>query len=313
MPARSELLVSGAMLLLLGGCASQVREKQVQPTPPPAVSVQEAAKPGLRHRIAIAKFEDKTGTQNNLFGAVNNVGGQAADALASHLIKSDEFVVLERQNMKELESENALQGRESQFVGVSAMIFGAVTELGNKTEWVDAGLSKTKVQTAHAKVTIRLVDPKTGVAFFSEFGEADAKNQASQTLGFGGKSDYDATLTDKAVNAAIAKLVGNIMNSLHSLPWKAPILDVQDGAIMVGAGKQTGLKTGDVLQIYKPGKQVKNKATGAMVELPGKVVGKIKVASLFGNDILTEGAVCSLVQSTEAVTTDLEVRMEQTP
>ncbi len=301
------------MLLLLGGCASQVREKQVQPTPPPAVSVQEAAKPGLRHRIAIAKFEDKTGTQNNLFGAVNNVGGQAADALASHLIKSDEFVVLERQNMKELESENALQGRESQFVGVSAMIFGAVTELGNKTEWVDAGLSKTKVQTAHAKVTIRLVDPKTGVAFFSEFGEADAKNQASQTLGFGGKSDYDATLTDKAVNAAIAKLVGNIMNSLHSLPWKAPILDVQDGAIMVGAGKQTGLKTGDVLQIYKPGKQVKNKATGAMVELPGKVVGKIKVASLFGNDILTEGAVCSLIQSTEAVTTDLEVRMEQTP
>ena len=77
--------------------------------------------------------------------------------------------------------------------------------------------------------------------------------------------------------------------------------------------KQTGLKTGDVLQLYKPGKQVKNKATGAMVELPGKVVGKIKVASLFGNDILTEGAVCSLVQSTEAVTTDLEVRMEQTP
>lgn len=301
------------MLLLLGGCASQVREKQVQPTPPPAVSVQEAAKPGLRHRIAIAKFEDKTGTQNNLFGAVNNVGGQAADALASHLIKSDEFVVLERQNMKELESENAMQGRESQFVGVSAMIFGAVTELGNKTEWVDAGLSKTKVQTAHAKVTIRLVDPKTGVAFFSEFGEADAKNQASQTLGFGGKSDYDATLTDKAVNAAIAKLVGNIMNSLHALPWKAPILDVQDGAIMVGAGKQTGLKTGDILQLYKPGKQVKNKATGAMVELPGKVVGKIKVASLFGNDILTEGAVCSLIQSTEAVTTDLEVRMEQTP
>lgn len=313
MPARSELLVSGTMLLLLGGCASQVREKQVQPTPPPAVSVQEAAKPGLRHRIAIAKFEDKTGTQNNLFGAVNNVGGQAADALASHLIKSDEFVVLERQNMKELESENAMQGRESQFVGVSAMIFGAVTELGNKTEWVDAGLSKTKVQTAHAKVTIRLVDPKTGVAFFSEFGEADAKNQASQTLGFGGKSDYDATLTDKAVNAAIAKLVGNIMNSLHALPWKAPILDVQDGAIMVGAGKQTGLKTGDILQLYKPGKQVKNKATGAMVELPGKVVGKIKVASLFGNDILTEGAVCSLIQSTEAVTTDLEVRMEQTP
>lgn len=302
-----------ASLLLMGGCASQVKEKVVQPTPPPAVSIQEAAKPGLRHRIAIAKFEDKTGTSNNLFGSVSNVGGQAADALASHLIKTDEFVVLERQNMKELENENALQGNPGQFVGVSALIFGAVTELGNKTEWVDAGLSKTKVQTAHAKVTIRLVDPKTGVAFYSEFGEADAKNQANQTLGFGGKSDYDATLTDKAVNAAIAKLVGNIMNSLHALPWKAPIIDAQDGAIMVGAGKRSGVKVGDVLQLYKPGKQVKNKATGAMIELPGKIVGKIKVASLFGNDVLTEGAACTLVQSSETVTTDLEVRMESTP
>jgi curli biogenesis system outer membrane secretion channel CsgG len=310
--SRSKVVWIGS-LLMLGGCASQVREKAVMPTPPPAVSLQEAAKPGLKHRIAIAKFEDKTGSQNNLFGSVNNVGGQAADALASHLIKTEEFVVLERQNMKDLESENALQGNASQFVGVSAMIFGAVTELGNKTEWVDAGLSKKKVQTAHAKVTIRLVDPKTGVAFFSEFGEADAKNEANQTLGFGGKTSYDATLTDKAVNAAIAKLVGNIMNSLHALPWKAPILDIQDGVVMVGAGKQTGLKVGDVLQLYKPGKQVKNKATGAMVELPGKVVGKLKVNSLFGTDLLSEGAACTVAQSTENVTTDLEVRMEQTP
>lgn len=302
-----------AATFLLGGCASEVHQKAVQPTPPPAVSVQEAAKPGLKHRIAISKFEDKTGTSNNLFGSVNNVGGQAADALASHLIKTGEFVVLERQNMKELESENALQGHESQFAGVSALIFGAVTELGNKTEWVDAGLSKTKVQTAHAKVTIRLVDPRTGQAFYSEFGEADAKNEASQTLGFGGKSEYDATLTDKAVNAAITKLVGNIMNSLHALPWKAPIIDVQDGAIMVGAGKNSGVKVGDVLQLYKPGKQVKNKATGAMVELPGRIVGKVKVGSLFGTDILSEGAACTLVQSSEAVTTDLEVRMEATP
>lgn len=309
---RSKLFFASS-LLLLGGCASQVKQMAVQPTPPPAVSVQEAAKPGLRHRIAVAKFEDKTGTQNNLFGSVNNIGGQAADALASHLIKSDEFLVLERQNLKELENENALQGNPSQFVGVSALVFGAVTEMGNKTEWVDAGLSKTKVQTAHAKVTIRLVDPKTGVAFYSEFGEADAKNQASQTLGFGGKSDYDATLTDKALNAAIAKLVGNIMNSLHSLPWKAPILDVQDGTIMIGAGKLSGVKVGDVLQLYKPGKQVKNKSTGALVELPGKIVGKIKVASLFGNDMLTEGAACTLIQSSENVTTDLEVRMEATP
>jgi hypothetical protein len=39
-------------------------------------------------------------------------------------------------------------------------------------------------------------------------------------------------------------------------------------------------------------------------------VGKIKVASLFGADILSEGAACTVVQSSETLTTDMEARME---
>lgn len=304
---------ASCLLALLSGCASQIREKTPLPPPAPAVSVAEAAKPGLRHRIAIAKFEDKTGYGNNLFGAVDDLGGQAADILASHLIKTDEFVVLERQNLKDLQNENALTGQESKFGSASALVFGAVTEFGTKTEWVDAGLSKTKVQTAHAKVTIRLVDPRTGQAFYSEFGEANAKNEASQTLGFGGKSDYDATLTDKALNAAITKLTGNILNSLRAQPWRAPIIDVQGNVVAVGAGKSSRLSTGSVVSIYKPGKKVLNKATGAHLELPGTIVGKAKVLSLFGDGPLTEGAMCSVLESTEPVTTDMEARMEVQP
>lgn len=308
---RNKLLLLGA--LLFSGCASELREKAVQPTAPPVVSPQEALKPGLKHRIAIAKFEDKTGSSNNLFGSINDAGGMASDALSSHLVKTGEFVVLERQNLKDLDSENKLQGKEAQYVGVTALVFGSVTELGNKTEWQDGGLSKTKVQTAHAKVTIRMVDPRTGQAFFSEFGEADAKNEASQTLGFGGKAGYDATLTDKAVNGAIVKLIGNMLNSLRALPWRAPILDIQDGNVVVGAGKSSGIKVGDKLQLYKPGKQIKNTATGANLELPGKVVGNLKVAQLFGGDILSEGAICSVEGASEPLSTKLEARLEVAP
>ena len=182
---------------------------------------------GLKHRLAIAKFEDKSGFSNNIFGAVDDIGAKASAMLSSQLAQTGEFVILERQNLGDLERENAIQGKSDQFVGVSALIFGAVTEFGTKTEWEDAGLSKTKVQTAHAKVTIRLVDPQTGVVTYSEFGEADAQNEATQTLGFGGKSGYDATLTERALNGAIAKLIGNVLNNLRASPWKAPIIDIQ--------------------------------------------------------------------------------------
>lgn len=294
----------------LGGCASQVKE--VAPLPPsqPLVTTASLQEAGLKQRIATVKFEDKTGYGNNLFGAVDDLGGQAADVFAAHLVKTGQFVVIERQELPALQNEAKLQGNEAQFASVTALAFGAVTEFGTKTEWEDHGLTKTKVQTAHAKVAVRLVDPRTGVAFYSEFGEADAKNESSQTLGFGGKADYDATLTDKALNGAIAKLIGNIVNSLKALPWRAPILDVQGGGIIaIGAGKSTNLKTGMMLDVYKPGKKILNKATNTSVELPGVVVARAKVVSLFGQG-LGEGAMCQLLDAKTDVTTDMDVRME---
>lgn|SRR5574344_331264 len=295
--------------LLFVGCAGTVRERQVEA--PQAMDTEAVVNfQGLKHRLAIAKFEDKTGYGQNLFGTVDDLGGQASDLLASHLVKTGEFIILERENIGDLQKENEMQGRSSQFVGVSALIFGAVTEFGTKTEWEDHGLSKTKVQTAHAKVTIRLVDPKNGVAFYSEFGEADAKNESSQTLGFGGKAGYDATLTDKALNAAIAKLIGNVLTSLRSLPWKTAVLDVQDGQVFIGAGASSGLKVGTVLDVMRPGKIVKNPTTGGMIQLPGTPVAKIKVNSQFGKSPVEEGSVCSVLSGAENIQKDYEVVME---
>jgi curli biogenesis system outer membrane secretion channel CsgG len=302
---------SSLVLLALSlGCASTVREVSAPPAPVSAMAGPPRPFLGLKHRIAIAKFEDKTGYGNNLFGAVDDIGNQAADILASHLIKTGEFIILERQSLPELQKEAALQGQASpQLASVTALAVGAVTEFGTKSEWVDYGVSKTKVQTAHAKVTIRLVDPKTGVAFFSEFGEADAHNESSQTLGFGGRADYDATLTDKALNGAIAKLTGNMLSTLHGRPWRAAIVDVQPGTIAIGAGKKSNLKPGMVLDVYKPGKKVHNKLDNTTMELPGSVVGKVKVTSLFGEET-AEGAMCDVISSKEPITTDFETRAE---
>ncbi len=291
---RFPILIGGA--LCFWNCASQINQRPVGPMTTAAPPPEEAHKPGLKHRIAIASFEDKTGYGNNLFGATDDLGTQSSDILATHLIKTGDFVVLEREKIGNLKSENELQGKETNLAGCTALIFGAVTEFGTKTEHQDAGLSKTKVQTAHAKVTIRLVDPATGHAFFSEFGEADAQNETSQVLGFGSSAGYDATLTDRALNAAIAKLVGNVLLNLRARQWKAPILEVENGQVFIGAGARTGVVVGQNLVVMKSGKKVKNPSTGLMMELPGSQVGKVKVVSLFGDSDLNEGAICSVVQ-----------------
>jgi curli biogenesis system outer membrane secretion channel CsgG len=292
----------GLLLTLLSGCASQVRDVAPPPEAPAAADPaarEPALAAGPKHRIAIASFEDKSGYGSNLFGTLDDLGKQASDILASHLIKSGQFVVLEREKLGDLKNENQLQGKEGSFVGVTALVFGSVTEFGTKTEHMDQGLSKSKVQTAHAKVTIRLVDPATGQSFYAEFGEADARKETSQVLGFGSSAGYDATLTDKALNGAITKLTGNVLNTLKGRPWQAPILDIQEGQIFVGAGSRANLKVGQTLAVMKPGKKIKNPSTGALIELPGTRTARLKVVSQFGTSELNEGSVCQVLEGTD--------------
>ena len=64
-----------------------------------------------------------------------------------------------------------------------------------------------------------------------------------------------------------------------------------------------------LLDVYKPGKKIVNKVTNTTVELPGTVVAKAKVLSLFGQG-MGEGAMCQILNATVPLTTDMDVRME---
>ena len=253
--------------------------------------------PGLKYRVAIAKFEDKTGYGSNLFGVIDDLGKQAADILASHLVKSGRVILVERQELEAVKAENALQQKEmpKSVVWSNALILGAVTEFGTKTDYQRSAFETKKMQTAEAKVTIRMVDPETSVAFYSEFGHAAATKEATQKLGYGGASDYDATLSDKALNGAIVKLVNNLLNTLINRPWEARIVDIQSDKVFINAGERTGLKVGDKLDLVQPGKKVKNPTTNATMQLPGTTVGLLEVESLFGTSDVDDGSVCKIV------------------
>jgi hypothetical protein len=118
-------------------------------------------------------------------------------------------------------------------------------------------------------------------------------------MGFGKSADFDATLSDKAISAAITKLVENIITQCTNNPWKAYILSVEDGSYIISGGASQGIAAGDEFAIIEKGRKVKNPQTGLLIELPGKKVGKVKVEQTMGNlpeeqisiATITEGAI----------------------
>jgi curli biogenesis system outer membrane secretion channel CsgG len=298
------------IVILVAGCATV--------TPPPApveastTKYQQTAaqkrettpiKKGLKRKIAIGRFSNETryGRTFQTDANLDPLGKQASDILTSRLVDSQQFIVLERPDLNKVLDEQKI-GKVSGVVGADTLIIGSVTEFGRSTTGTSGFLSGTKVQTATAKVEIRLVDVTTGQAFFSTSGTGTANTESGTIAGFGSRADYDGTLNDKAISAAISDLLGRLVTKLEDRPWQTDILKVDGKQVFIAAGARQGLKVGDQLQIYKAGDKIKNPQTGFFIDLPPAVIGTLQVSSLFGDSETNEGAVCDLVSGSVKAT-----------
>lgn len=299
-------LLCSAAGTLLCGCAVTSTPPAVVDAPvsrPQQVEAQaQAALPPskiLKRKVAIGRFSNETryGRTFQTDASLDPLGKQASDMLSTRLIESKQFLVFERPDVGRIEEEQKLQG-DGALVGVDTMILGAVTEFGRSTTGKSGFLSSTKVQTAHAKVEIRLVDVHTGLLFFSASGSGDATTESGEVAGFGSSADYDGTLNDRAIAAAISDVISTLINKLVDRPWRTDILQVSGSQVFISGGSRQGINSGDVLQVMQEGAEVTSRQTGFRITLPGTPIGQLKVISTFGDSESNEGSVAQLISGT---------------
>ena len=249
----------------------------------------------MKRKIAIGRFTNETRYGRTFLrdGDADPLGKQASDMLANRLVESGSFLVFERPDIEKVKREQAIGG-PGDLIGVDTLILGSVTEFGRSTVGQSGFFSNTKRQVAHAKVEIRLVDPKTGYVFFSATGQGEATNEAGAVLGFGSRADYDATLNDKAIGAAVSDVMNSLVTKLTERPWRTDILKAEAGRVFISGGERQGLKVGDTLAVMREGEKVKSAQTGFTISLPAAPVATLTVQALFGTNETDEGAVCAV-------------------
>ena len=192
-----------------------------------------------------------------------------------------------------MDSDNVYAGADMNKIGADYIILGSITEFGRKAEGEQKVFSSIKTQTVEAGVSIRLVEAATGLIIYSDEAKGFAETTTKQTMGLGDTAGYDATLSDKAISAALGQLVENIINKCMDKPWKSYILSVDEGAYIISGGASQGLAAGDVFTVYKKGKTVTNPQTGLKIELPGSKVGAVTILQSIGDTPETEISFCS--------------------
>jgi curli biogenesis system outer membrane secretion channel CsgG len=317
------------ILFLVQGCATvdkpmPVKSKEIQAA---ALVSQAQTLPEkvYKRKIAVARFTNETNYGRALLSeqAYGQIGKQVSDMLVNRLVRSDHFLVYEKPDLEEPApmsfradvkinlsdkdsnpsngsgGEGTVPGTFEDYVahwrmpGVDTLIIGAVTEFGRSDQGKRGLFSSTKIQTARAKVEVRLIDVQTGHAYFSASGTGQASTESG---GFSGEASYDATLNDRALGAAVSDMIDDLISHMESRPWKSVVLKLDNDVVYISGGTHQGIKVGDKLSIMKYGELVDNPQTGRMdLRLPASKAADVEVTSLFGTDELAEGSACKVI------------------
>lgn len=252
----------------------------------------------LKRKVAIARFTNETAYGQSFFLDENKdrIGKQAVDILSNKLLSTEKFILLERADLDKINKELVL-GKVDQLTNMADyLIVGSVTEFGRKTT-SDVGIfSRVKKQGAYAKVNVRLLDVYTGEIIYAQDGSGEAFSEAGTVFGVGARADYDSTLNDKALEAAIVNLSSNVIENLLDKPWRSYILAYEDGNYIISGGASQGVKSGDKFGVYLQGKKIKNPQTNMFITLPGKQIAVIKVLKTLGDTKQNEISICEVIE-----------------
>jgi len=210
-----------AALVVLAGCTSPQESHRTVQTQ--KVATYRTDYSGPKAKLAIGAFQNRSPYMNGIFSdGKDRLGIQAKQILMTHLSNTNRFVMLDRENMKQLASESEMAGTAQQLTGASVIITGAVTEFGRReTGGTALGgiLGRSRTQTAYAKVSISIVDVSTSRVRFSTQGAGEFDLTNEHVLGFGSEAGYDATLTDKVLNLAMIDAVNHLVSALERGEW----------------------------------------------------------------------------------------------
>jgi curli biogenesis system outer membrane secretion channel CsgG len=282
MITRSMLLIIVALILML--CSSCTTSKTSRDTAAqaPQLEKKEPVLPGgLRKRIAVVDFVDKTDYGKGRLGIA------ASDILEGELKRTGNFTLVSHSGLDEVLNLQALGQsgainpdtvvEAGKVVGANAIVNGSISEFGIKRSgFTVPGVVGQKKLLARAVVDINLIDGVTGVVLLSETAEGTAETAAAKILNIGGEGTYDETLAGKALRSAVAELVEKISAKMSETPWQGYILNVENEDAWITGGRDMGIQQGMNFTVTSKPKSV-TAPNGQTYTLPGQPKGKIEV------------------------------------
>ena len=245
---------------------------------------------GLKKKAVVLEFENKTTYQEEKIGEA--VAKKLTDRLEAtqRLILTDKAVISERLNKGGIQPEKlaspVVMKHACQSFGIQAFIAGTVADVSLLSSKA-SDTSDEEVSFATAKVEIRLIDASTANLLRTFIGRSPIFGTKETGENSRGKA------VAKAIDACLDDVLDGFLRQMDLLDWSTTIARVEGENYYINAGRSSGLRIGDTLEVFEHGKEIIHPTTNfSLGWTTGKLKGTLRVTELFGVD----GATAKLVQ-----------------
>lgn len=237
---------------------------------------------GFRRKVTILDFENKTTYKDE------KIEDAVTKKLSDKLEATGRVVVMDRMMVTEMLTKEGLKfatlaepsimKRAHQSIGIQALALGTVTDVSVLSSKASETLDE-EVSFATAKIEIRLIDASTGNLLKTFIG----RSPIFGTKEAGEYSRSKAVL--KAIDFGLDDILEGFFRQLDLLDWATTIARIEGDQLYINAGKLSGLRIGDTLEVFEPGKEIVNPTTQLSLGwTTGRLKGVIRISDLFGVD-----------------------------
>jgi curli biogenesis system outer membrane secretion channel CsgG len=268
--------------------------------------------------VAVLDFEHAAAQQgvSNIFfqSAAPNLGKAVADLLVTRLVQNATVSVIERAALDKLLEEQNLSNSDrtdpltaakiGRVLGVDAMILGSITQYDYEDKMTGGGggfgsiIGRGSTSTKHdlrarVKIGARLVSPDTAevLAVSQGAGEIVRKNvkvdmrDPGRLMGIN-MGTVNIPIMNEAMDKAVALLATELNPHFPKLPPRGRVIEGlvadanESGRLILNVGARDGLKTGDRLEVWRSGKEIRDPATGRLLLRDDTLLGEAVVGTV---------------------------------
>lgn len=233
-----------------------------------SVSQEKSFGPTLKKKVVITHFDDRTIQGEELLGdwvaekLVSELDRRSPRVLFVDYQLVKEFLEAKGIPLTDLETPNVLRLLNEAF-GIHALIFGQLS--GPYAFATKGGKDQEVTASAIIKIEMRLTDTLSGKTLKN----LSATNPIVATKVQGSFPEERAKV--KAIDVTVADLSRSLSRELDGLNWFCRIAKVEGEDVYLNAGRLTGIKVGDEMEVFRS-------------EGRGEIKGKIRILSCFGVD-----------------------------